>query len=162
MSGYPGSKWDHFFIEMAALIATKSKDPSTKVGCILVGEDNQVLSIGYNGFPRGVSGDDDPQGERWKRPIKYEFVEHAERNAIFNAALTGISLKGARAYLNWEPTPCAPCTRAFIQAGIVEIVGPNIPFGGAGEGTHYNTNEDSVSSQMLKEACIERIVIQIH
>ena len=155
-------KWDHFFIEMARLTASKSKDPSTKVGCVLVGQDNQVLSIGYNGFPRWVDGDDDPNGERWTRPIKYEYVEHAERNAIFNAARSGIVLDGAIAYLNWEPTPCAACTRALIQAGIVTIVGPNIPFGGFGDGIHYHTDEDSPSRNMLAEAEIERRVIQIH
>ncbi len=155
-------RWDHFFIEMAQLMATKSKDPSTKVGCVLVGTNNQVLSVGYNGFPRFISGDDDPQGERWERPIKYEYVEHAERNAIYNAARSGIATDQAVAYMNWEPTPCAECTRAFIQAGIIKIVGPAIPFGGHGDGVHYHTDEDSVSMNMIRESGIIRKVIQIH
>ena len=96
--------WDEMFILQAALIAQKSKDPSTKVGCVIVGDDNAILSMGFNGFPRGV---DEHNSARWKRPEKYNWVEHAERNAIYNAARHGINLFGARAYLNWEPKPCA-------------------------------------------------------
>jgi len=150
--------WDELFIRQAMLIAQKSKDPSTKVGCVIVGNDNAVLSMGFNGFPRGVREEFNfteryPQAdpvmaltmpkldpERWDRPAKYSWVEHAERNAIYNAARNGVRLAGARAYLNWEPQPCADCTRALIQAGIVEIIGPTIPFPGSGNGTHYHTS----------------------
>lgn len=151
-------RWDHFFIEMAAMVATKSKDPSTQVGCVIVGQDNQVLSIGYNGFPRAVTGDDHPDSPRWERPIKYEFVEHAERNAVFNAARSGICIKGARAYLNWEPTPCSDCTRALIQSGICEIIGPNIDFPSA----NFNLGEDSPPRIMLEEAGVIRTTVEIH
>jgi dCMP deaminase len=160
--------WDEFFIEMAMLVAKKSKDPSTKVGCVLVGDDNAVLSTGFNGFPRGVNEtittytpvdkyavrEETKLNERWDRPAKYSWVEHAERNAIYNAARHGIRLAGARAYLNWEPQPCADCTRALIQAGIREIIGPAIPFPGSGNGTHYHT---SFATEMCKEA---RVVIR--
>jgi dCMP deaminase len=157
--------WDTYFIEMAILASTKSKDDSTKVGCVIVSEDHSVLATGYNGFPRGVQETEEvyldeknPElssvrliSERWhKRPQKYEWVEHAERNAIYNAAREGMALKGSTAYLNWEPAPCAECARALIQAGIVQIVGPNIPFGGKGNGVHYHTN--SATSIMLAEA----------
>jgi len=155
------ARWDRFFIEMAAMVATKSKDPSTKVGCVLVGKDNQVLSIGYNGFPRGVMGDDDPNGPRWERPTKYEYIEHAERNAIFNAARSGISVLGARAYMNWEPTPCADCTRALIQAGVCEIIGPDIPFGGVGAGVHYHVDQESAAVNMLREAGVTRTPVPV-
>lgn len=157
--------WDKFFIEMAMLVSTKSKDPSTKVGCVIVGDDNAVLSTGFNGFPRGVAEDQYKYTpikdslavreervlltDRWERPAKYSWIEHAERNAIFNAARHGIKLAGARAYLNWEPHPCADCSRALIQSGIVEIIGPDIPFGGAGNGTHYDT---SFADTMCNEA----------
>lgn len=117
--------WDEYFIKLAMLVAEKSKDPSTQVGCVIVGPDNEIRSTGFNGFPRGVNELDDT---RWERPIKYEWVEHAERNAVFNAAHVGIQLKGCRAYLNWEPHPCINCTKGFIQAGIIEVIGPNIPF----------------------------------
>jgi dCMP deaminase len=160
--------WDTYFIEMAILASTKSKDDSTKVGCVIVSQDNAVLSTGYNGFPRGVKETElvyldanYPElaserliSERWhKRPDKYNWVEHAERNAIYNAAREGIALKGSRAYLNWEPAPCEGCTRALIQSGVVEIIGPNIPFGGKGNGVYYDTN--TITTIMLGEAKIK-------
>ena len=139
--------WDEYYIKMAMLVAIKSKDPSTQVGCVIVGPDHEVRSTGFNGFPRGVfetHGDQlkdlsnaapdfkaSPPGRllpRWDRPAKYEWVEHAERNAVYNAARVGVPLKGCTAYLNWEPHPCVNCAKAFIQAGIIEVVGPNIPF----------------------------------
>jgi dCMP deaminase len=146
--------WDEYFIRQAMLVAEKSKDPSTKVGCVLVGEDNEILSTGFNGFPRGVEEGKfvklyTPISQRWERPEKYKWVEHAERNAIYNAARNGIRLKNARAYLNWEPIPCSDCARAFIQAGIKEIVGPNIPFGGVGAGVHYHIGQ---STEMMLES----------
>lgn len=145
--------WDELFIKQAELIAQKSKDQSTKVGCVIVGEGNVVLSMGFNGFPRLI---DETIPERWVRPEKYVWVEHAERNAIFNAARHGIKLEGARAYMNWEPLPCSDCTRALIQAGIKEIIGPNKPFQGVGAGVHYHINHATL---MLKEAgVIQRIV----
>lgn len=161
--------WDAYFIRMAMLVSEKSKDTSTKVGCVLVGPHDQVLSTGFNGFPRGVAEtvteyETSPGAfhswkrtflhpDRWTRPVKYEFAEHAERNAIYNAARHGVKLDGARAYLNWEACPCTDCARAFIQAGIVEVVGPNIPFPGAGTGTHYQVG--STSLIMLKEAGVK-------
>jgi len=141
--------WDELFILQAALIAQKSKDPSTKVGCVIVGDDNAILSMGFNGFPRGV---EEYQSDRWTRPEKYYWVEHAERNAIYNAAKHGIKLENARAYLNWEPKPCADCTRALIQVGIKEIIGPNRKFKGAGAGKHYSIEH---SEQMLHEAGVK-------
>jgi dCMP deaminase len=141
--------WDEYFIKHAMLVSEKSKDPSTKVGCVLVGGDNEILSTGFNGFSRGV---DELIPERWDRPEKYKWVEHAERNAIYNAARNGVRLKGARAYLNWEPIPCTDCTRALIQSGIVEIIGPNIPFSGVGAGKHYHLN---ASVDMIRESGIQ-------
>jgi dCMP deaminase len=111
------SNWDSYFIELATLAATRSKDRSTKVGCVIVGPDNEIRSTGYNGFPRGIN-DDAP--ERHERPAKYLWTEHAERNAIYNAARSGISLKGCRAFLPWFP--CMDCARAIVQSGIVELI----------------------------------------
>lgn len=152
------ARWDRYFIQLAMAVATKSKDPSTKVGCVLVGPEQQVLSTGYNGFPRGVRDYDrnhmedksilDP--DRWARPAKYAFVEHAERNAVFNAARHGIALRGAVAYLNFEPKPCEGCARALIQSGIIAVVGPTIPFPGAGAGTHYDV--DNIPNIVLHES----------
>lgn len=109
--------WDDYFMGLARHASSRSKDRSTKVGCVLVGPDNEVLSTGYNSFPRGI---DDAVEDRHQRPAKYRWIEHAERNAIYNAARCGTRLKGARAYLPWFP--CMDCARALVQAGIVEIV----------------------------------------
>ncbi len=107
----------HYFLAMLGGIASASKDNSTKVGCIIVGPDNEIRSTGYNSFPRGI---DDNRAERQDRPLKYFYVEHAERNAVYNAARVGIPLKGCRIYQDFWP--CADCARAIIQAGIIEIV----------------------------------------
>lgn len=144
-------EWHKYFIEMAKLVSTKSEDKSTKVGVVLVGEDNEVLSIGYNGFARGVLD----KTERHQRPIKYLFTEHAERNAIYNAARQGIKIKNATAYFNWEPVPCADCCRALIQSGVKRFVGPNIPFGGKMDWSQHLT----ASREMIKETNIEIIII---
>ena len=142
--------WYKYFLEMAELVASKSKDPSTKVGAVIVGEDNEILSTGFNGFPRGVNED---VAERWERPIKYLFVEHAERNAIYNAARIGTSLKGATLYINFKPNSCcAECTKAIIQSGIKKIVGNDTPFSGKGDQWDRHL---AVSSIMLYEAGIE-------
>jgi dCMP deaminase len=108
--------WDQFYLKMADFIATRSKDMSTKVGAILVKE-NAVISMGYNGFPRGVNDDVDA---RHMRPMKYFYFEHAERNAIYNAARHGISTLNSTMYT--QGVPCADCARAVIQAGIQRVV----------------------------------------
>lgn len=115
--------WDEYFIDLANTVRTKSKDPSSKIGAVVVGVDKEVLSTGYNGFPRGIDELDDA---RWTRPVKYEYVSHAEANAIFNAARIGVSLKGATLYLvGFGPPsyPCTECSKAIIQAGITRVVG---------------------------------------
>ncbi len=109
--------WDSYFMAMARLVAQKSKDSSVKVGTVIVGTDKEVRSTGYNGFPRGV---DESDPARWERPAKYSWIEHSERNAIYNAARIGVSTKGCTAYM--ESPPCSDCGRALIQAGIKEVV----------------------------------------
>lgn len=110
-------KWDIYFLDLAKRTALQSKDRSTKLGAVVVGPDREVRATGYNGFPRGI---DDEAPERHERPLKYRFTEHAERNAVFNAARVGVSLKGCVLYCAWPP--CCDCARAIIQAGIVEVV----------------------------------------
>ena len=109
--------WDARFMELAQFVGNWSKDRSTKVGCIIVGPNNEVRAIGYNGFPRGISDEDD---EKHSRPAKYLWTEHAERNAIYHAALIGVALKGCRMYLPWFP--CMDCARAIVQSGISQLV----------------------------------------
>lgn len=97
-------------------VADRSPDQSTHSGCYIVDTDNVPLSFGYNGFPRGI--EDIP--ERQERPLKYQYFEHAERNAIYNAGRKGISCLGAKLYVNW--LPCSDCARGIIQVGISEVI----------------------------------------
>jgi dCMP deaminase len=139
------NSWDAFFLESAKLQASKSKDPSTKVGCVVVDDDNVIRSTGFNGFARGI---DETIPERWERPIKYKYVCHAEANAVYNAARSGISLKGTRIYLNWAGAPCDGCANAIIQAGIKEVITTDISFPGKGNGVSYSTD---LGAELLKE-----------
>lgn len=109
--------WTEYFLGIAEQVKLKSKDKSTQIGAVIVGEDNEVLSVGYNSFPRGCNDDLD---ERQERPEKYFWFEHAERNAIYNAARIGIPLKGSKIYLSSQ-IPCMDCARAIIQSGIKTV-----------------------------------------
>lgn len=115
--------WDEKFMGLAFTVASWSKDPSTKVGAVIVGPKNEVRSLGYNGIPRNVRDDIE---ERSIRPAKYMWFEHAERNAIYNAARVGTPIEGSTLYCLTTPAffgpPCADCTRAIIQSGIVRVV----------------------------------------
>ena len=112
--------WDLRFLELAQHIAGWSKDPSTKVGCVVVGEDREIRSTGFNGFPRGITDDDERLTDRNK---KYPLICHAEENAIMHAARIGVSLKGCKAYVTWPP--CTRCARSLIQAGVTEVIYPH-------------------------------------
>ena len=112
--------WDQYFMGIALLSAERSKDPSTQVGACIVGEDNRILSVGYNGMPQGCDDDDMPWG-RDGSPLdsKYIFVCHAELNAILNYRGTR-NLKGAKVYVTLFP--CNECAKAIIQSGIREVI----------------------------------------
>tara|TARA_B100001113_G_C21106974_1_gene621343 strand:+ start:1435 stop:1902 length:468 start_codon:yes stop_codon:yes gene_type:complete len=112
-------KWDRRFIDLALHISGWSKDPSTKVGCVVVGSDREIRSTGFNGFPRGI---EDSMERLEDRELKYPLICHAEENAIMHAARIGISLKDCTAYVTWPP--CTRCARSLIQAGVVEVVYP--------------------------------------
>ena len=113
------SKWDESFLELAKQIASWSKDPSTQVGCVVVGPDREIRSTGFNGLPRGIEDSEDRLNNR---EIKYPMICHAEENAIMHAARIGISLKDCTAYVTWPP--CTRCARSLIQAGVSEIIYP--------------------------------------
>lgn len=111
--------WDAYFMGIAMLSAERSKDPNTSVGACIVGNDNRILSLGYNGMPRGCSDDLYP----WAREgdeldTKYLYVCHAELNAILN--YTGSHMAGAKIYTTLFP--CNECTKALIQSGIKEVI----------------------------------------
>ena len=111
--------WDEYFMGVALLAAERSKDPNTQVGACIVDGENRILSTGYNGFPHGCSDDEFP----WNRDeaageTKYQFVVHAELNAILNAS--GKSLAGSKVYV--ALFPCNECAKAIIQAGITEVI----------------------------------------
>ena len=110
-------KRTRIFMTMAYLVAMSSKDLRTKIGAVVVGPDKEVRSTGYNGLPRGCKDD---CVARQHRPDKYFYFEHAERNAIYNAARMGLSMKGCAMYT--LDIPCADCARAIIQSGINEVV----------------------------------------
>ena len=109
--------WDDYFMAVAILSSMRSKDPNTQVGACIVGQDNIIISMGYNGFPKGCSDDEFPW-DREGEETKYPFVVHAELNAILNA--NGKSLKNAKLYV--DLFPCNECAKAIIQSGISEII----------------------------------------
>lgn len=114
------AKWDIRFLKLATHISEWSKDPSTKVGCVVVGPDREIRSTGFNGFPRGIQDSND---RLTNRDLKYPLICHAEENAIMHAARIGLALKGCTAYVTWPP--CTRCARSLIQAGVSEIVIPS-------------------------------------
>ncbi|WP_293452247.1 deaminase [Planktotalea sp.] len=139
--------WNTRFLEMAELVGSWSKDLSTKVGCVLVNSENNVLGVGYNGFPRGVA---DTTERLEDRATKYLMVQHAETNAIQNAQG---DLRGAIAYITHKP--CSNCCGGLIQAGISKIVSMPIP-----KGLAERLKELYVASEaMMKEAGIEFVEI---
>ena len=114
------NKWDRRFLELAKHISSWSKDPSTKCGAILVGDNLEVVGIGYNGFARGILDSDERLNNR---ELKYQLVVHAEVNAILNA---GSRSKGTTLYVYptfMLPPVCTDCCKVAIQSGIKRIVG---------------------------------------
>jgi len=148
------SKWDRRYLVLAKHIAEWSKDPSTKVGAVIVNRDNQIVGTGYNGFPRGVKDD----AERYNdRPVKYKFVVHAELNAVL---LAGDRCKGSTIYV-WPqfvegvPPTCNECAKAIIQAGIKRVVGQK------GSGLNRGSWSESaiVAKKMYREAGVELALV---
>jgi len=140
--------WDEYFMGLAHLSALRSKDPSTQVGAAIVDENHRVVSVGYNGFPQGVSDDEFP----WAREgatldTKYAFVVHAELNAILNSQR---SVRGCSIYVSLFP--CNECAKAIIQSGIKKIVY---------ESDKYNGVDTNIASKrMLKAAGVELVRLE--
>jgi len=127
--------WDDYFMDMAHLVASKSKDLSTKVGCVVISEDKVVVATGYNGIPAGVKDVRD----RMERPAKYLWTAHAEENAVALAARVGARLKGSSAYVTHEP--CARCARSLIQAGVSKVY--------VGDGTTSMPEEEFIAARIM-------------
>lgn len=139
------NKWHRRFFQLAHHVSDWSRDPSTRVGACIVNEDKQVLSLGFNGFPRGV----EDKFERYKdKETKYKFVSHAERNALDNAY---VDVKGATLYSTLFP--CNECAKGIIQKGIKEVVTTQPDL----DRKHNNLDE---SLQMFSEAGVKITFIE--
>ena len=140
--------WDEYFMGLAHLSALRSKDPNTQVGAAIIDENHRVVSVGYNGFPKGCSDDEFP----WSRSggvltSKYAFVVHAELNAILNSPR---SVSGCTIYVSLFP--CNECAKAIIQSGIKRIVY---------ESDKYADTETTIASKkMLQAAGIELLQLE--
>ena len=110
-------KWDLRFLGLSNYISSWSKDPSTRVGSVIVDEDRRVVSVGYNGLAKGV---EDLEERLNDRDIKYKIIVHAERNAIL---FSNRSLKGCTLY-TWPFMSCSTCASMVIQSGISRVVAP--------------------------------------
>lgn len=132
--------WDARFLEMAALVGSWSKDPSTRVGAVIVRPDKTVASVGFNGFPRGVADD----GRLLDRPTKYAMILHAEVNAILSARepVAGFDLYVTPLH------PCSNCASVIIQSGIRRV------FTTTSGSERWRTSFD-IASQMFSEAMVE-------
>ena len=135
--------WDEYFMGISHLSALRSKDPNTQVGACIVDKEKRVVSIGYNGMPRGCSDEDFPWGrEGGFLDTKYAFVVHAELNAILNSPR---SVSGCTIYVSLFP--CNECAKAIIQSGIKKVVYESDKYDG--------TDGNIASKKMLTEAGIE-------
>lgn len=132
--------WEEYFMGIAQLSAKRSKDPSTQVGACIINDERKIVSVGYNGFPRGCSDDDFPWTKgRELEDSKYLYVVHAELNAILNAH--GTNLKGTTIYVTHFP--CNECAKAIIQSGIKKIIYLN---------NHNFGEKDSLASMKMLDA----------
>ena len=135
------NKWDKRFLKLAEHVSGWSKDPSTKVGCVIADSKNRVVSIGYNGFPVGV---DDSKEIYENRDLKYQRTIHAEANAILFAKQ---KLEDCSIYV-WPLPSCANCAATIIQSGIKRVVAPEPT---SEQKKRWKDSFDT-SSQMFKEA----------
>lgn len=121
------NKWDRHFLALALQHAKMSKDPRTKVGAVIVGQDRELISAGFNGFPRNII---DKETRLNNRDLKLKLMVHAEMNAVLAAAKVGISLERTSLYLAatdssgsiWGGPPCTRCTVEILQTGIRHII----------------------------------------
>jgi dCMP deaminase len=137
------SDWDSRFMTLASHISAWSKDPSTKVGAVVVDHMRRVIATGYNGFARGVR---DTEERYLDKPTKYRLVVHAELNAILNAV---IQPRGASLYVTMAP--CSDCAKAIVQSGLYEVMCPQWRSDG-----HWA--EDGLSAKLILEEAGVRLI----
>ena len=138
------SEWKKRFLKLSKEISTWSKDPSTKVGAVIITKDRNIVSTGYNGFPKGIEDSEERLNDR---ETKYKFILHAEMNCIMNALYNGRSVRDCILFVHGLP-PCSECTKSIIQAGIKKIITDSKPTGKWIEST-------KLSLEMLREANVE-------
>lgn len=138
------TKWKKRFLKLSKEISEWSKDPSTKVGALIISEDKNIISTGYNGFPRDI---EDTEERLNNRELKYKFVLHAEMNCILNALYNGRSVKDCILFVHGLP-PCSECTKSIIQAGIKKVITDS-------KATDNWKESLKLSLEMLKEANVE-------
>lgn len=135
--------WEEYFMAIAKLSAMRSKDPSTQVGACIVSNDNRILSIGYNGAPNGYSDEEFPwdrEGENLE--TKYQYVCHAELNAILNYRGSKKDLENSKIYV--DLFPCNECAKIIIQSGIKEVIYLS---------DKYADSENNIASRRLFDRC---------
>lgn len=143
--------WDDRFIDLARTVAGWSKDPSTQVGCVIADRRHNVLSLGFNGLPRGVGDHREANADRYERPAKYLWTSHAEENAVAQAASSGHRLLEGIAYITHPP--CCRCARMLIQAGVRRVI--------HAEGvTSMPDEEFRIAREMFSEASVSVTVRQ--
>jgi len=154
---YMPPSWDAWFMGMVYDTARKSKDPSTKIGAVIV-KDKRPILFGYNGLPQKVK--DLP--ERMQAPIKYKWTEHGERNAIFCGARFGIATEGTTIYT--QSMPCCECARAIVNSGISKVIihkQSNDIFYFSNRENNVWTDDLAISTTMFKEAGVEVVTLNL-
>jgi len=147
-------KWLKYFTAIMNVVKTNSPDIHTQVGAVITAQDNSIVSTGYNGLPRKVAH----LAERLQRPDKYNWMEHAERNAIYNAARNGVPLKGTVLYVS--APPCIGCTKAIIQSGIAVIKMNEVEWDAWWKKDGYELDDwNYYQAKMLNEANVKVMVL---
>ncbi|USG62018.1 deaminase [Sneathiella marina] len=143
-------KWHQRFMGLCNHISEWTEDRDFKVGAVIVGPDNEIRSTGFNGLPRDIEADEEDRFNR-ESGEKFFWFEHAERNAIYNAARFGAAISGCTIYVNRYP--CADCARAIIQSGIKTLCCPAKPLNDGALDHSFD-----VSEILLKEAGIMLLI----
>ena len=116
-------KWHYRYLNLAKEVAKWSKDPSSQIGAVAIGNKGQVLAQGYNGFPRGIRHS---ASRLNNKETKYKYIVHAEQNLIYNATYNGVCLEDSEVYVSGLPV-CSECAKGLIQVGVKQVIMPSPP-----------------------------------